>query len=71
MVQTVLLAQQQMAACSELSNGNRRYPLFFRIDGQTADNGYCFLIGLVFDAMYVVYKKLRKRIIDVLGKSEN
>ena len=25
--------------------------------------GYCFLIGIVFDAMYVVYKKLRRRVL--------
>ena len=30
--------------------------------------GYCFLIGIVFDAMFVVYRKLRKRIIGILNK---
>ena len=44
---------------------------FSELTGKPLTMGYCFLIGLVFDAMYVVYKKLRKRIIDVLGKSEN
>jgi hypothetical protein len=28
--------------------------------------GYCFLIGIVFDAMFVVYRKLRRRIINIL-----
>jgi len=30
--------------------------------------GYCFLTGLVFDAMFVVYRKLRRRIIGILDK---
>ena len=30
--------------------------------------GYCFLIGIVFDAMFVVYRKLRRRIIGILDK---
>ena len=28
--------------------------------------GYCFLTGIVFDAMLVVYRKLRKRILTIL-----
>jgi cell shape-determining protein MreD len=28
--------------------------------------GYCFLVGIVFDAMFVVYRKLRKRILNIL-----
>ena len=30
--------------------------------------GYCFLTGLVFDAMFVIYRKLRKRFIEILDK---
>jgi hypothetical protein len=30
--------------------------------------GYCFLIGIVFDAMFVVYRKLRRRIVGILDK---
>ena len=44
---------------------------FAELTGKTLTMGYCFLIGLVFDAMFVVYRKLRKRIIEVLGKSDN
>jgi hypothetical protein len=28
--------------------------------------GYCFLIGIAFDAMFVVYRKLRRRILNIL-----
>ena len=30
--------------------------------------GYCFLTGIVFDAMFVVYRKLRRRIVNILDK---
>jgi uncharacterized membrane protein len=36
--------------------------------GHPLSLGYCFLTGLVFDAMFVVYKKLRRRITNVLDK---
>ena len=39
---------------------------FTDFTGKPLSMGYCFLIGIVFDAMFVVYRKLRKRITDVL-----
>jgi len=33
--------------------------------GKPLSMGYCFLTGIVFDAMFVVYRKLRRRIINL------
>jgi len=41
---------------------------FTDFTGKPLSMGYCFLIGIVFDAMFVVYRKLRKRIMDILEK---
>ena len=41
---------------------------FTDFTGHPLTLGYCFLIGIVFDAMFVVYRKLRKRTLDILEK---
>jgi len=38
---------------------------FTDFTGKPLSMGYCFLIGVVFDAMLVIYRKLRKRIMSI------
>ena len=41
---------------------------FHELTGIELKMGYCFLTGLVFDAMFVVYKKLRKQMMEILDR---
>ena len=38
---------------------------FTDFTGKPLSMGYCFLTGIVFDAMFVVYRKLRRRILNL------
>ena len=42
--------------------------LFTDITGIPLNKGICFMTGLCFDAMYVVYRKLRKRFVSIIDK---
>ena len=41
---------------------------FHELTGMEPKMVFCFLAGLLFDAMFVVYKKLRKRMMEILDR---